>query len=474
MNTNVLTQVQDTSIAMWRKILFSLSGFGRMMGSTLISVYAVYYYTDILGISGVTVGLIILISKIWDIINDPMMGAIVDRTRSKAGKCRFWLKFFSVPGGIVLAMLFMVPEISASGQIAWFAVTYIGQAMFHTVLCIPLNALLGRITSNQKERGTINQITLLFSLAGTYAVTGLAMTIVTQFGGDDIKKGFFGLAIIAGIIYAVTFLAAAIASKGLEPLEFLAENEDGNGEDMPVVETPKLKDSLAGLLQNKYWLLCVGIVFTQVLAEGMSQASMVQHFQYNMQDMSMLQAYSTIGVVTGIASVAGINIFRKFFGNCGTALVGAVLAGAGTLFRFVFADASAMIFIVGTAVFAFGSGLVSSVTVLCLLDSRVYGIWKTGVDNDAILMSGHTTASKVGFAIGPSIGAVLLDVVNYIPQAEVQSESAKTLFLLENTLFIAIGYGLVIIFAFFASRMEKKLPMYQAEVEARSAQERKA
>ena len=89
------------------------------------------------------------------------------------------------------------------------------------------------------------------------------------------------------------------------------------------------------------------------------------------------------------------------------------------------------------------------------------------MDNDAILMSGHTTASKVGFAIGPSIGAVMLDVVNYVPQAAEQAEAAKKLFLVENTLIPALGYALVAICAFLMARLEKKLPQMKAELENR-------
>lgn len=81
MNNGVLTQTRDVQIPFWRKLCFGGNGFARMSASSLISAYAVYYYTDVLGLSGTLVGMIILISKIWDFINDPMMGAIVDRTQ---------------------------------------------------------------------------------------------------------------------------------------------------------------------------------------------------------------------------------------------------------------------------------------------------------------------------------------------------------------------------------------------------------
>lgn len=466
MNTGIITSVQDVKFPFGRKILFSLSGFSRMLASAMISTYAVYYYTDILGLSGALVGIIILISKIWDIINDPMMGILVDRTRSKEGKCRYWLKFFSVPGGIVLAMMFIVPDFGTTGQAVWFAVTYIFQAMFHTVLRIPANALIGRITSNQSERSKINQIFMIFNLAGTYSLTAAAMPLVKLFGGEDLRKGFVGLAIVCGVLYALGFLAAALATKGYEPLEYL--EEEHLSQKKGSASKTSLKETLLALLRNNYWLLCVGVAFFSVLGEGTSLASLVQHFQYNLGDMGLMTTYSVISVITTVIGILSLGILTKKLGNAGTAFLAGVLGFAGWMLRFVFSDASATVFIVGFIIGAAGSGLVSAVIILCLLDSCVYGHWKTGVDNDAILMSGHTTASKVGFAIGPSIGAMLLDVVNYVPQAAEQSETVKNLFLIENTLVPALGYGLVAVCAFFMLRLEKKLPQIKAELEARA------
>ena len=466
MNSEVLTQVRDVKIPFWRKLCFGGSGFARMLASSLISAYAVYYYTDVLGLNGKLVGLIILISKVWDFINDPMMGALVDRTHSKEGKCRFWLKFFSVPGGIVLAMMFMVPELSASGQLIWFAVTYILQAMFHTVLCIPTNALLGRITSNQKERRITNQISLLCSTTASYTLTAVALPLVEFFGGEDMRKGFIGLAIVCGVLYAGGFLLAAIGTAGYEPLEFMTESTQDMQKGAP---KSSLGDSIKALFSNSYWLCAAGIALFSVMGELTSVSSIVQHFQYNLHDTGLMATFSLISMVTGYLGILTYSFLTKRFGNAGTAFIGSIIGAAGWMFRFIFADANATIFVVGFSVAMIGSCWTSSVNILCLLDSRVYGEWKTGVDNDAILMSGHTTASKIGMAVGPAVGAMMLDVVGYVPQAEEQVQAVKTLFLVENTLLVAICYILVAVCSFLMISKEKKLPQMRAELEARKA-----
>lgn len=466
MNSGALTQTRDVHIPFWRKLCFGGSGFARMLASSLISAYAVYYYTDVLGLSGTLVGGIILISKIWDFINDPMMGAIVDRTRSKEGKCRFWLKFFSVPGGIVLAMMFIVPELSASGQIVWFGVTYIFQAMFHTVLCIPTNALLGRITTNQEERRRTNQISLLCSTTASYSLTAVALPIVDFFGKGDQHKGFVGLAIICGTLYAAGFLLAAFGTAGYEPLEFMAEEDKEHNKTASKVP---ISQSIKALVGNTYWLCAAGIALFSVMGELTAISSIVQHFQYNLHNTGLMATFSLISAVGGYVGILTYSFFTKRFGNSGTACIGAVVAAAGWMFRFIFADANALVFVVGLCVGTMGSCWTGSVNILCLLDSRVYGEWKTGVDNDAILMSGHTTASKIGMAIGPAVGAMMLDVVGFVPQAAEQTQAVKTLFLVENTLFVSICYICVALCCFFMMGKEKKLPQMRAEIEARKA-----
>lgn len=466
MESSTLTEVRDVKVPFWRNLLFGLSGFSRMVASALISTYAVYYYTDIIGMNGRFVGSIILASKIWDIINDPMMGAIVDRTRSREGKCRFWLKYFSVPGGIVLAAMFIVPDFGSGWQMFWFAATYILQAMFHTVLCIPANALIGRITSNKVERGKINQVYMLFSLLGTNALTALALPMVELFGGENMRAGFGWAALVFGAVYAVGFLAAMLASKGYEPLEYLADDAGAasRGETHHKV---RLWDTLKALMTNGYWLLCAGVTFFSVLGEGTGMNAMVQHLQYNLGNTDLLAAYSVISTVMSILSILSISLLVKRLGNAGTVLLGSLFAVVGWGSRFVLGDSSSAVYIVGCIVAAYGSGLVGSLAILCLFDSRVYGEYKTGIDNDAILMSGNTTASKIGFAIGPSIGAMLLESVGYVGQAEVQSEAAKQLFLIENTLVPALGYLLVGICAFFMLRLEKHIPEMRAAIHAR-------
>lgn len=107
MEKKVLTQVSPVVLP-WRvKILYAAGSFSKALLAVAMAAFMLYFYTDVCGIDSTVAATIILIAKIWDIINDPMMGAIIDRTRSKEGKCRFWLKYMSVPGMVIGSAVFL-------------------------------------------------------------------------------------------------------------------------------------------------------------------------------------------------------------------------------------------------------------------------------------------------------------------------------------------------------------------------------
>lgn len=297
-------------------------------------------------------------------------------------------------------------------------------------------------------------------------LTAVALPLVRFFGNGDQRKGFVGLAIICGILYAAGFLLCALGTVGYEPLEFMAEEDKEHQQSAPKIP---ITQSIKALFSNTYWLCAAGIALFSVMGELTAISSIVQHFQYNLHNTDLMATFSLISAVTGFAGILTYSFLAKRFGNAGTGFIGAVIGAAGWIFRFIFADATPLVFVIGFSIGMMGSCWTSSINILCLLDSRVYGEWKTGVDNDAILMSGHTTASKIGMAVGPAVGAMLLDVVGFVPQAAEQNQAVKTLFLVENTLFVAVCYILVALCCFFMMGKEKKLPQMRAEIEARKA-----
>lgn len=464
MNHNNPLKIEAVKLPIRVKLTYGAGSFAKTMLVYLTMVFMLYFYTDVIGISEGVAATIILIAKIWDIINDPMMGAIVDKTKSKEGKCRFWLKYFSVPAGVVVALCFMMPELSQTGKIVWVAVTYTLQGMASTVLLIPLNTLMGRLSGDKQQRAHLNQIAGFYGTAAGWIVPAATLPMVSFFGGDDMQKGFMVIGIIYGILYAICHLVVFFGTRGYEPLEFL---DTSVPEEERKLETPGMGQVLRALLKNKVWLFCIGLYFFDMIGSSIESSAQTYYFQYNLGNTNLLAVNSTVATVTGILVYVVLSWFTKHFGNSGTAAIGCALPVIGYGLRFILQDANVGVMIAGWTFSTLGAGLVGATIVLNIFDAKVYGEWKTGVNNEAILMSGFSVSYKIGMALGAPIAGYMLMMVPYVPKAAQQAESVLRLFFFENTLLPCVGFIIALFFCFAIRKYEKMLPQMEAEIEAR-------
>ena len=467
MEQKILTKVEPVKLPAKVKLLYATGDLAKATTVIMMMAFSMYFYTEVCGINSGVAATIVLIAKIWDIINDPMMGALVDRTKSKEGKCRIWMKYMSVPGFVIFALVFWMPELTATGKIVWVAITYTLQGMVSTALMIPMNTLMGRLTSDPLERASINQYKGIIGLIPNIFVPAATMPLVIFFGKGDMEKGF----LIVGFIYAAIFgifnFTVYLGTKGYEPLEHLATEGDTLNETKG--EQEPLGKVLKALLQNTPWLFCIGLHLCNMLFSSIATTVMTWYFQYNIGNIALMSLVSTVSLGISLSVYIFLKQLFKKFGNAGTAAIGCILSIVGYAFRFILQDSSTAILLGGNIIANFGSALIGATILLCIFDAKVYGEWKTGVDNEAILMSGFSIAYKTGQALGGPIAGYLLMTVPYVAQAAVQEQSVLDLWFYESTLIPAVGFVITLIFALLIKKYEKKVPQMREEIEARKA-----
>lgn len=451
------------------KILYSSGDFAKTLLVIMTSAFSMYFYTEICGMDPKIVATIVLIAKIWDFINDPMMGALVDRTKAKDGKCRMWLKYMSVPAGVILALNFIMPDLSATGKIVWVAVTYTLQGMASTALLIPLNTMMGRLTADPAERATLNSVRGYYGIAANLIVGSATIPMVMFFGKGDMQKGFLWVAIIYGTVYALVHLLVFWGTRGYDA----EEEEIAPAGEIAANPVPKASfgASLKAMLTNTPWVFCFLMYFTVMLASGISATTGLYYFQYNLNRMDL---YSIVSMISLIASVPLYLVFPllvKKLGNAKVAVIGSILGIAGFGIRFITQDATIAILIGGNIVSAVGQILAASVIMLIIFDCGVYGEWKTGVANEAILVSGYSVSYKVGMALATPLAGYLLAAVPYVYGAPAQEDSVLKLFFYENTLLPAASYVISLIFALLIIKYEKMVPQMRKEIAERKEKE---
>ena len=150
-----------------------------------VATFLFIFYTDVFGLSPVTVGVLMLVARFSDGISDVLMGIIGDRTKSKYGKFRPWILWTAVPLGAILALLFTSPDLSSSGKIVYAYVTYIFFTLIYTANNIPYGALMAVMTGDDKERTTLGSFRMVGAFAGGMLVQGALLFLVAYYGNVD-------------------------------------------------------------------------------------------------------------------------------------------------------------------------------------------------------------------------------------------------------------------------------------------------
>ena len=152
-----------------------------------VATFLFIFYTDVFGLSPITVGVLMLTARLSDGISDVLMGIIGDRTKSKYGKFRPWILWTAIPLAVILALLFTSPDLNTNGKIVYAYITYILFTLIYTANNIPYGALMAVMTGNDKERTSIGSFRMIGAFAGGMLVQGALLFLVAHFGNINPK-----------------------------------------------------------------------------------------------------------------------------------------------------------------------------------------------------------------------------------------------------------------------------------------------
>ena len=442
-----------------------LANFGPTLQTCIQMYFLLFFFTNVLGISGTAAALIILVARIWDFVNDPLMAVLVEKTR-KPKKCLFWMKASLIPVLVFMILTYSAPQFSTTAKVVWAAVCFIGLGMSQTAYSIPLNTLRPMLTTDKVQRNRLNRVESIVSIIGNILIPTVTMPLVAVLQGFEISQPFMVLAAIYAAIYAICAVIGLRLLKDSEHDEISENTVSGASAQKTSIS---VKDMFGALFVNKVAMLVLATQVIKMFISSTIGASMVYYFTYNIQNVDAMSLQSSISGVIGLLPVLFLVPLYKKFGNAGTALLGSLTGLVAMAVRFVTHDATIGILLSMGVIEGMGAQLVSAMLMQCLMDSIDYGEWKTGKKTVPILMSAYGMGTKIGLAFGTSIAGVVIGMLQFDPNAAVQPQNVLNGFFNINIVLPMVMYvGMAIIFVYL-SRIEKKLPQMRAEVEARKA-----
>ena len=430
-------------------------------------LYFTYFYTDVFLIPAGAAATMFLVSRVWDGVNDPMMGMIADRTKTRWGHFRPYLLWICVPFAIVGVLTFTVPNFDPEGKLIWAYITFILIMMLYTAINIPYTALLGVISPNSDERTSVSSFKFLFAFSAGIIVSATLLPMVKAFGGGNEAKGFQLSFVVYGIAAIIFFLIAFKGTKErVQP---------------PRTQKSSVKKDLYELVTNGPWLILLATTITFILFVAVRGSVTVHYFKYFIGEKQLtlpffgtgkydfedlVSAYNTIGQISSFLGVLMVSWFARLIGKKKAFIIIFIIAIVSTAANYLLsADQLGLLFFLQITGSLTGGPL--SVLIWAMYaDTADYNEWKRGRRATGLIFSASTMSQKFGWAIGAYVALTLMSQVGFEPN---QAQSAQSLNgLISLFSIIPAGFGVLsILILLFYPISDKRIAEIGAELEER-------
>lgn len=424
----------------------------------MISTLLTLFYTDYAGISVAVVGLVMLISRIFDGTSDIIMGFIVNKTNTKWGKARPWILWMSIPYCVSAIALFAVPQTSESLQFWYIFITYnLCTTIFYTAINVPYGTLSAMMTRSSHERDLLSVFRMSMAPLGRIIAVTFTMPIVKFFGDD---QAAWAKAMSLWVVLAFFMLVIC----------FLRCKETVNQENVKREKIPVGKN-IKALLTNQYFWSTL-ILWTVTCVHGTIVGTTLPYYcKYIFQNDEWMYGvlyFAEAGTLVAGAMLCPLLLRR--FGKRNLSLTGAIIAvGAHAL---LFLNPNNFGWALGTSVVrALGEAPLTAVVFGMMGDVIDFGQWKTRIRQEALVFGGGSLGFKLGTGVASAVISSLLNNAGYISSTGavvVQPETAVTM--IQNIyLWGPILVWLVAVVVLVLYQLDKKYPKIMEELNAREA-----
>ncbi|MBO5524016.1 MAG: MFS transporter [Roseburia sp.] len=387
------------------KVSYGLGAVGKDMVYMLSASYILYYYQDILGVSAIAMGIILMAARVFDAFNDPIMGVLVAKTKTKWGKFRPWLLIGTVLNAIVLYFMFAAPPaLDGNGLVAYAAIAYVLWGVTYTMMDIPYWSMIPAFTEGGKERENLSTLARSCAGVGSAIVTIITMKCVYVLGQNNEREGFRWFALIVAVVFVVFILITCANIKEKSTVD---------------MDTPSVGQMFKALLQNDQAMTVVITIVLINCSIYITSNLVIYFFKYDFGGSEWYNSYTLFNTFGGGIQILAMMLFfpllRRFLSSIQVFYVSfaSAIAGYAVLLVLMFTNMTNIFLLFVPAFFIFAAnGMLSVLTTVFLANTVDYGELKNNRRDESVIFSMQTFVVKLASGVAALVASVCLSLCN--------------------------------------------------------------
>ncbi|MBQ4382180.1 MAG: MFS transporter [Oscillospiraceae bacterium] len=415
-----------SNLTLGQKIAYGLGAVGKDMVYMLSASYVLYYFQDVMGVNAIAMGVILLIARVFDAFNDPVMGVIVAKTKTRWGKFRPWLLIGTLTNAVILYLMFACPPtLDGAGLVAYAAVTYILWGVTYTMMDIPYWSMIPAFTEGGKEREGLTTLARSCAGVGSAIITIITVMTVHALGGGDSKaaeiEGFKWFSLIVSVLFVIFTVITCIKIKEKSTAE---------------MQTVSVGDMFKALIRNDQ-AMTVTIAIVLINSSIYITSNLVLYFfKYDFGGAGWDGSYTLFNTFGGGIQILSMMALYPFLRN-GLKLSNTrifyiclfmSIAGYAVLLGLAFTNMANvfLLFIPGFFIFA-AAGLLNILTTVFLANTVDYGELKNNTRDESVIFSMQTFVVKLASGVAAFVASICLQftgITNIEDKVKAAAEAA--------------------------------------------------
>lgn len=455
------------------KAAFGFGAFGKDVVYMLVTTYLLFYYHDILGMSSTFVGTVLMAARVFDAVNDPFMGILVAKTKTRWGRFRPWILTGTILNAFTIYALFAVPKNMSMGNAkVWLAVFYIIWGISYTLMDIPFWSMVPAITKPGKDREQLSSLARSCSGIGDAVPTVLTMVVVPILSGSsavaNYNIGFTWWALIIAIVFVISEVVFCLNVPEKVP-------ED--------TEVTTIGQMFKSLFRNDQALVVVGAIICVYMALDIVGNLLLYFFQADVGNEGLYSIFVGVCFAVQVVTMMLIPVIRKKIGKFSLFRLGILSQAAGFIILLIIAytgiyeKTSWVILCIPGMIVYVGYGVLNVMLTIFLSDSVDYGEYKNGTREESVIFSMQTFTVKLAAGVAVFVSGLGLDIIkfnteklengNLVPQSESTLAGLRVLMTIPPVIFLIAAF---IIFVKFYKLDDNKMKEITAKLESKKSE----